>query len=99
MNQSRYKQNTSQGQGHVTVTGGISVLGCLMPTIYSTGEGVMPALVMGMAEHTTPYTGQMRSTRVYVSYTHSPGLEDAHAMHATPKHPRVALRNRVNQGL
>lgn len=38
------------------------MLGCLMPTIYPTGEGMMPALVTGMAQHATPYTGQMRST-------------------------------------
>lgn len=49
-----------------------------------------------MAEH-TPVTGKVPSTTVYVTYTHGPGLQNAHAM---PKHTRVALRNRVNdQGL
>lgn len=75
------------------------MLGCLMPTIYHTDEGMMPVLVTGMAQHATPYTGQMRSTTAYVTYTHSPGLEVPHAMNATHKHPKVALWNRVNQGL
>lgn len=77
----------------------VSVLGCLMLTIYPTHEGAIPALVTGLAEHTSPYARQMRSTTVCITYTHSPGLVDAHAMHVTPKHLRIATGNRVNQGL
>lgn len=37
---------------------------------------------MGMAEY-TPVTGWRRLKTDYVTYTHSPGLQNAHAM---PKH-------------
>lgn len=44
MNQSKYKQNTSQG--HVTTTRGVYARVSYLPLIYPIGEGETPTLVL-----------------------------------------------------